>query len=280
MVKQIGFAALVGAVLIWPAAGAQAQLGFGIHIGDDHHDDHHDGHHGGRHDDHHGGHHDGHGIGIHLGGGHLHDYGFHDGHLHDSDWHFVVPHYDHHHHGTYFVDEGINYYLPQPYLTNPGTHVAARPIAIEFGGYAHIDDLSARLERLANQLCLDLHYNYRHNADFDHVYREAYQVLAAAKYIHAKEHQGDRAEVARRLDEVDGLFHHVQEQVAGWSRRNHRQIGRSGVQTKLNIVEATLHHLMNDVGVKGAHGVPTASASEEAAPVPAAVPLPPPGQAN
>jgi hypothetical protein len=189
-----------------------------------------------------------------------------------------VPHYDLHHHGTYYVDEGAYYYLP--YVANPGAYAAAKPIAIEFGGYAHVDDLAARLERLANQLCLELHYNYRHNPGFDHVYREAYQVLATAKYIHAKEHQGDRAEVARRLDEVDGLFHHVQEQVGQWTRRHVRQIGRSGVQAKLNTVEATLHHLMHDVGVKGAHGEPSVAAEVEVAPAPTPVPLPPPGSGS
>jgi hypothetical protein len=143
-----------------------------------------------------------------------------------------------------------------------------------------VDDLSARLERLANQLCLDLHYNYRHNANFAHVYREAYQVLATAKFIHAKEHQGDRAEVARRLDEVDGLFHHVKEQVGQWSRRHNRQIGQSGLQTKLSMVEATLHHLMNDVGVRGAHIEADEPAGVETAPAPVPLQLPPPDAEN
>jgi hypothetical protein len=107
-----------------------------------------------------------------------------------------------------------------------------------------------------NQLCLDLHHNYKHNNGFAATYREAYEILATAKYIHAKEHQGDRAEVARRLDAVDGLFHHVQEDVAGWSRRNRRQIGQGGARAKLDAIEATLHHLMHDVGVAGSHAAP------------------------
>jgi hypothetical protein len=113
------------------------------------------------------------------------------------------------------------------------------------------------LERQANELCLELHYNYPHNPGFAQTYREAYLVLETAKYIHAKEHQGDRAEVARRLDAVDGLFHHVQDDVRRWSRRQNRRIGQGGAQTKLELVESTLHHLMHDVGVKGSHGVPT-----------------------
>ena len=145
-------------------------------------------------------------------------------------------------------------------------------MAIEFGRYAHVDDLAGRLERQANELCLDLHHNYRHNPDFADTYREAYQILSTAKYIHAQEHQGDRAEVARRVDELDGRFHHVQSDIQGWSRRHRRQIGQSGLQAKLELVEATLHHLMNDVGVKGAHVPPaavSAAADSEVAPPPA-----------
>jgi hypothetical protein len=167
-----------------------------------------------------------------------------------------VPHYDNHYHGTYYLDGDVHYYVPQTYRTRSRAYIAAEALPLEFGGYGHVDDLAGRLEREANQLCLDMHYNYRHNPNFAATYREAYQILTIAKYVHDKEHQGDRAEVARRLDEVDGLFHHVQDDVARWSRRHKRQIGQGGLKSKLQTVEATLHHLMYDVGVKGAHGAP------------------------
>jgi hypothetical protein len=182
----------------------------------------------------------------------------------------VVPHYDRHYHGSYYWDDGINYYVARPYVDGSRGYGAAKPVQIEFGGYAHVDDLAGRLERQANELCLDLHHNYRHNSGFADTYREAYQILSTAKYIHAKEHQGDRAEVARRVDELDGLFHHVQSDVDGWSRRHRRQIGQSGVPSKLELVEATLHHLMNDVGVAGTHG------ALESNPLPITVEVAPP----
>jgi hypothetical protein len=184
----------------------------------------------------------------------------------------VVPHYDRHYHGSYYWDDGINYYAPRTYDTSRRAYVAAKPVAIEFGGYAHVDDLAGRLERQANELCLDLHHNYRHNRGFAETYREAYEILRTAKYIHGKEHQGDRDEVARRLDELDGLFHHVESDIQSWSRRHARQIGQSGAQIKLDAIEATLHHLMNDVGVKGSHAEPEAapqSSAVEVAPPPA-----------
>jgi hypothetical protein len=64
----------------------------------------------------------------------------------------------------------------------------------------------------------------------------------------------------------------VQSDVQSWSRRNVRQIGRSGLRAKLNQMEATLHHLMNDVGVRGSRDgrLPApAPAEHEIAPTPA-----------
>ena len=253
MFKSLRISAVVVLAVLWPAAVASAQFGFGIHIGGghhDHHDDHHDDHHFDDHFDHHD----------------------HFGHRYHSDWHHVVPHYDRHWDGSYYWDDGIHYYVPQPYFTGGGAHAAGRPVVIEFGSYSHVDDLASRLERLMNDLCWDLHYNYRHNRGFKATYREAYEMLAIAQYIHDKEHQGDREEVRNRVSELDGLFHHVQDDMRGWSRRRVRQIGRSGAQAKLQVIEATLHHLMNDVGVRGGDGgrrtVP-APAEYDVAPTPA-----------
>jgi len=269
MVKRFGFAALVAV-----AAGLSATFALAE-------DGHHGGHGHGHHDGHGHGHHDGSSFGIHFGGGGVgihYDDDDHDDfghHRHHSDWdhsgwQFVVPYYDRQYYGTYYRDGGINYYVPRTYATGPG--VAAEAVQIEFGGYAHVDDLSGRLERLVNELCLDLHYNYRHNQGFAETYRVAYEILKTAKYIHDKEHQGDRAEVARRLEVADGQFHQVQKDVARWSRRNRRQIGQGGAQTKLQPIEATLHYLMHDVGVTGSHGASESAAAPtdvEVAPPPA-----------
>ena len=245
-------------------------------------------------DHHHGGGHGHGGVDVHIGGGgHYSGHSSsHHGFRHHSDWHYVVPHYDNHYHGTYYSDTGVNYYVPRTYVTQPGEYVAAKPIQIEFGGYAYVDDLSGRLERQVNQLCLDLYYNYRQNSSYRETYREAYQLLETVKYIHQKEHQRDRAEVTRRVNDLDKQFHHLQDEVSRWSRQPLRQIGDGGLQNKLETVEATLHHLANDVGVKGAHEEGSTSSSEatETAPPPepvlppepvsptAAPPLPPPSK--
>jgi hypothetical protein len=184
----------------------------------------------------------------------------------------VLPHIDHYHHGSYYVDSGYYYYQPQTFVTDPTQYVVSKPVAVKFGSFSHIDDLSSRLERLANELCLDMYYNYSHNPAFAETYREAYQILQTAKYVHVKEHQDDRAEVARRLSELDPLFHHVQGEVGGWSRHHHRQIAQGSATAKIAVMEAILHHLMNDVGVKpqSMRSMETSSnpASVEAAPPP------------
>lgn len=63
---------------------------------------------------------------------------------------------------------------------------------VEFGSFSHVDDLASRLEELTNELCLDLHYNYSHNAGFRETYGEGYQLLAVAQFIHGAEHNNDR----------------------------------------------------------------------------------------
>ncbi|MCO6042731.1 hypothetical protein NG895_02315 [Aeoliella sp. ICT_H6.2] len=162
---------------------------------------------------------------------------------------YVVPHAAHgDHHGTYYSQDDNYYYVPRTSSTRI-TQTAYKPVTVEFGGFSHVDDLASRLETLTNELCLDLHYNYRHNRGFNETYREAYQVFEVAKFIHAAEHQQDRRAIQERLQGLDELFHHVQDDVRGWSRHHVRQIGQLGILSKMDMIESTLHHLMNDVGV-------------------------------
>ena len=161
MFRALTVVAIIGVAACLPVSRAGAQHihfgggggggGIGVHFGDDDHHDWHDDHwdHDGWDDDHWDHHHSG---------------------WHDSDWLWVVPAFGNRYRGTYYSDQGNYYYMPQ----NTGAYAAAKPIEIQFGGYAHIDDLSWRLERLANELCLDLHYNYKHNPGFAESYRAAY----------------------------------------------------------------------------------------------------------
>jgi hypothetical protein len=213
--------------------------------------------------------------------GHNHAHSWHQNHVivdphghhvtsHHDNYHHVVPaHHDHH--ATYYTHNDTHYfYQAPPVVYRPGVQVAMRPAtpiqprAIEFGGFSHVDDLSGRLETLSNEFCLDLHYNYQHNPGFAETYREAYQILRAVKSAHANEHQGDKAALARTLADLDPLFHHVEEDVKGWSRDHHRQIGNLGIIDKMSQMEDLIHHLLHDVGIR-----PTHDGGHEQAPPPA-----------
>lgn len=212
--------------------------------------------------------------------GHHHPVHHHGSHYGHSNWSYVVPH-AHHHHGAYYVSNNAYYYTPSPVVRVVPTQTASivpvqvvqQPVQLQFGGFARCDDLAGRLETELNRLCLDLHYNYRHNQGFAHTYREAYEVLQLARQIHAKEHQGDREFIRRAVGSLDEQFHHIQEEIAAWSRQPVRPIGTGDALEEVSAAEAALHHLCFDVGIKphdtGDEQAPPPAAGEELAPPPA-----------
>ncbi len=182
---------------------------------------------------------------------------------------FIVPHTDVHHHGTYYIQNGRSFYSPQ----TASSVRLVQPEQIVFGGFSHVDDLASRLETMSNEFCLDLHYNYSHNPGYQETYREAYELLQTAKFIHAAEHHNDRLTIQQKLGGLDQLFHHLEDDVQHWTRHQHRQIGHLGIASKMDLMESTLHHLMNDVVV-----TPTPINGNEQAPPPGGGPeqAPPP----
>ena len=191
----------------------------------------------------------------------------------DPHGHRVVAHHDNYRYvipsapqyqGTYYTVDNTHYYYPSaPVVTAQNVPAPQQPAPIQFGSFAQVDDLAGRLEEMANQFCLDLHYNYQHNPGYAETYGEAYQILEAAKWGHAKEHQQDREGLARTLGPMDDLFHHVQQDVQGWQRIHRRQIGQLGIIDKMAQMEALIHHIMHVVGVR-----PTHDGGQEAAPPP------------
>ena len=224
----------------------------------------------------------------HRSGSQAYHHGSNWGH---SNWSHVVPshtHYGNSYRGSYYSTGNSHYYTPTAvtYATtaNYAPPPVQAPVQLSFAGFTHLEDLSGRLEADANNFCLDLYHNYQHNPGFAEVYREAYQILQAAKYVHAKEHQGDRAEIARQVTSIDQLFHHVQQKVPTLARDNHRQIGMGDALTKAQNLEAVLHHLAYNVGVEPHSAqaqpgpAPGSGGREEAPPPPAGQPQtsPPP----
>ena len=189
---------------------------------------------------------------------------------------YIVPHSSHgNHHATYHLHNGRYYYTPQTVSIN--SNVTPQRVAVAFGSFSHVDDLASRLEELTNEFCLDLHYNYSHNPGYRETYSEGYELMQVARYIHDAEHAHDRAAIRGKLNGMDALFHHVQEDVRGWSRHHHRQVGQLGILSKMDMIESTLHHLMNDVGVHSTDGeVAPLPGGPEQAPAPLTVAPPPP----
>ena len=142
--------------------------------------------------------------------------------------------------GAYYEKNGKAYYATEEGQTQLVSH----------GGFSQVEDLAARLEMMTNELCLDLHHNYRHNTGFRYTYRDVYDVYQLAKYINSLQKEGSQEEIARRLDGLDRLFHFVRDDVRSWERQHFRRVGDLDANAKIERIEAAIHHLMNDVGVK------------------------------
>lgn len=180
---------------------------------------------------------------------------------------------------------------PRPYpqpapglVTTPYKPAPAPSLRLEnirFGGFVHLDQLAGRLETVANELCLDLHYNYAHNDGYEQIYAEAYHVYSVGKYIHEGHRSASRTTIQQQLAGIDSLFARVEADVRGWSRNHVRQVGRLGVMTKLEEIGDILQQLMRDAGVQPTParevapppGSPTGGGLPEP-PLPASPPVP------
>lgn len=225
------------------------------------------------------------GVVTHRTGFHLFNpHGVRVADYHD-DYRYVVPSSGHH--GAFYTYQDVHYYTPpvahvvvqqpqfvpqqpQQFVQNVVPAVPPQPVQLRFGGFQLHQQLAERLEGLANQFCLDLHYNYQHNPGYTEVYREAYRLLQVAKYVHGRDHQGDHATIQRSGNSIDELFHHVQGEIRGWRSGNQRQVGRLSLAAKTEELEAVIHHLMFDIGVKPVHDDGPALAPREEAPPPQA----------
>ena len=186
----------------------------------------------------------GHRGGGHRGGGHrgIGHGGGHHYRVHANSRHVLYGYGNYS--GNYYTQDNGYYY-------NSGVQNAPSQ-RIEYGGFSRVDELGHRLETLANDYCLELHANYSRNPGFDDTYREAYEILEIAKYIHEEEHHGHRDEIAQEMKKLDDLFHHVGGIVSGWQpdRQRHQHDNIPAKDQIQQQMETVIHHLMNDVGVK------------------------------
>ena len=155
---------------------------------------------------------------------------------------YVVP--------SYGNSRSNYYYRNNTYYYDSGNGRSQR---VAYGKFSHVDTLAVRLERLANEFCLEIHYNYSNNRGFDETYREAYEMLRSAKYIHEEAHHGHHDEIAKEIRKLDDDFHHVEDEVENWRSnrgRHHHHAHGSDMHELLEEMESVIHHLMNDAGIK------------------------------
>lgn len=103
-------------------------------------------------------------------------------------------------------------------------------------------------------------------------------MLQDAKHIHDLVHAHayrrfhDVDHIAADLHEIDSLFHHIEDDIVGWQPSfvsyHHRRV-HGDLFTRIEQMEETLHHLMEDYGV-------TSNINAGAPPAPAAGIAPPP----
>lgn len=186
---------------------------------------------------------------------HLHHQHYHGSYYGYSNWNYVVPQMSSYA-GAYYVQGNGYYYTPTQVAYAGGIQqgYSAPPvqqsIELQYGGFSYCNDLTGRLEAQLNLLCLELHYNYQHNPDFNHTYREAYDLLQLAKQLHVLDHQGQREAIRQAVTSVDQQYHHIQDDIASWTRQNRRHLPPGDALQKAANGEAILHHLCYDVGVK------------------------------
>ncbi len=153
--------------------------------------------------------------------------------------------------GAYFNYEKEYYYAPP---SKPGQNQHLPPVATKFGAAQHSAELSERIEALANELCLDLESNYRHNPGFKEIYGRANAFLTTAQFIHNKEHREDRPAIQKAVLRLDELLERIQVEVEQLQRRESRQIGQMQFFARIEELQALVHHLMYDQGLRVNHG--------------------------
>lgn len=156
--------------------------------------------------------------------------------------------------GTFYTHENTHYYTPYQASGGPGRPQSAqRPVAIQFGSFRYHEELTDRLVALTKDLCLEMHHNYRDNRGFNRTYAKAYELMETAKFLNNREQRGDHRAMQRSSPKLDSLFHDVESDVRDWRSSERRSFGRMSLPARMEEMEAVIHHLLFDLGVKPDH---------------------------
>lgn len=139
-----------------------------------------------------------------------------------------------------------------------------------FGERRHLVRLARNLETQANEVCWEMHQNYKHVRNWDETYRMMYDILQDAKHVRQlvrEQYRGapNQDHIADDLHDMDRLFDRVLRRVSRWEPpsaprnvpvndvrdlRDPRQQPVSELRLRLQRFDGTLNHLMIDYGVK------------------------------
>ncbi len=128
-------------------------------------------------------------------------------------------------------------------LPNPGNGYGAR---------LHVKRLAMELNRRSANMCRIAHGHYRNNAAFRAVYKDMYEVMKEAQHILELANNNVNSDhIATDLNDVDQLFHKIKNGTSRWRPDNsfHDDLPQA-----MKSVKKTIHHLMEDYGVKSKIG--------------------------
>ncbi len=142
-----------------------------------------------------------------------------------------------------------NLHLLQDIITSVSTPVPPTATGVPFGTFCNIELLTQQLEQAANDLLLDLHFNYSHNSQFAVTYREVYCILDAAQTVRTAAKSNRKGKIVRTLKGLDSLAHRLESDIRNWTCKRSYRCGNGSHLEKLSTVQWVLADLMHDVGI-------------------------------
>ncbi|MBI1902851.1 MAG: hypothetical protein HYS13_17275 [Planctomycetia bacterium] len=120
--------------------------------------------------------------------------------------------------------------------------------------YEHVDQLANQLQRQSANLYWQFRAHFRHTTEYRHLLSDTARMYRLSAHVHEVIHHGaDIHHIASDVEQLDQAFHHVEEVV---DHIEHDALGHGfghvhgdtrHVRRQLRQMEATLHHLRDDV---------------------------------
>ena len=140
--------------------------------------------------------------------------------------------------------------------------------------YKQIGRLAHQVQDRANALCWEMYRHHRHHPNYRQTYRQAYEVLSTAKYVHELAHTFGRPDrIREQVDQMHDLMHDVGPAIRDWADEHHGNgpvyynpspydpwhgggfhggghFDGGALKRKLDALANEVHHLMSAVGIE------------------------------